>query len=385
MDSNEAELKTVAILELQSPLIMATLEQWQGVADRLATRLCHPVILLRRLDFEERAETLESLVKEYRERGFLRVVVIPIGLEPYDILGLKTAIEWSHQEHIQTAIHLAREWNMTDWSNLLSTSICDNVIPSNQANALNNPFQPPRKKALLLVSDGGATSCESRTTGVELACLSHEMLQQDSGWAIRHAFMQGVLPNLTQVFHQMDSDQIHQVVLLCWRLDQEKVSELFRTIGQLHALDMPVLETSNAWFWDRLSNQIPGPLRLLDHPIAIHMLFEKYLDALASRPIGRYFADAASESDQDRSLFRFDLMSLDQRIDSHLPSEYQGRTDAVRSQSMGSRALEFNADGLVPWDKIWTSFCDLAMAGGPPHRGRLLEAVSREQVLQPDH
>ena len=382
MDSNEAELKTVAILELQTPLIMATLEQWQGVADRLATRLCHPVILLRRLDFEERAETLESLIREYRERGFLRVVVIPIGLEPYDILGLKTAIVWSHQEHIQTAIHVAREWNMADWSNLLLTSICDNVTASNQANALNNPSKPPQKKALLLISDGGATTCESRTTGVELACLSHEMLQQDSGWAIRYAFMQGVIPNLAPVFHQMDSDQIHQVVLLCWRLDQEKVSELFRTIGQLHALDVPVLEPANAWFWDRLSNQMPGPLRLLDHPIAIHILFEKYLDALASRPIGRYLAEAVSESDQDRSLFRFDLMSLDQRIDSHLPSEYQGRTDTVRSQSMGSRALEFNADGLVPWDEIWTSFCDLAMAGGPPHRGKLLEAISREQVLQ---
>jgi hypothetical protein len=382
MDSNEAELKTVAILELQSPLIMATLEQWQGVADRLSTRLCHPVILLRRLDFEERAETLESLVKVYRDRGFLRVVVIPIGLEPYDFLGLKTAIAWSHQEPIQTAIHVARDWNMTEWSNLLVTSICDNVTATNQANALNNPSKPPQKKALLLVSDGGATTRESRTTGVELACLSHEMLQQDSGLAIRYAFMQAVLPSMAQVFHQMDCDQINQVVLLGWRLNQEKVSELFRSIGQLHALEMPVLEPSNAWFWDRRSNQMPRPLRLLDHPIAIHMLFEKYLDTLASRPIGRYFAEATSESDQDRSLFRFDLMTLDQRIDSHLPSEYQGRTDTVRSQSMGSRALIFNADGLVPWDEIWTSFCDLAMAGGPPHRGKLLEAISREQVLQ---
>ncbi|MFY8200616.1 MAG: hypothetical protein ACOVLE_08100, partial [Pirellula staleyi] len=317
-------MKTVAILELQTPLIMASLVQWQGVADRLATRLCHPVILLRRLDFEERSETLESLVKEYRESGFLRVVVIPIGLEPYDILGLKTAIVWSHQEHIQTAIHVAREWNIADWSNLLLTSICDNVTAINQATALNHPSKPPQKKALLLVSDGGATTCESRTTGVELACLSHEMLQQDSGLAIRYAFMQAELPNIAQVFNQIDCDQINQIVLLGWRLDQEKVSELFRTIGQLHALDMPVLEPANGWFWDRLSNQMPGPLRLLDHPIAIHMLLEKYLDALASRPIGRYFAEAASESDQDLGLFRFDLMSLDQRIDSHLPSEYQG-------------------------------------------------------------
>jgi hypothetical protein len=28
----------------------------------------------------------------------------------------------------------------------------------------------------------------------------------------------------------------------------------------------------------------------------------------------------------------------------------------------------------VAWDQIWGSFCDLAMAGGPPHKGMLLEA-----------
>jgi hypothetical protein len=28
---------------------------------------------------------------------------------------------------------------------------------------------------------------------------------------------------------------------------------------------------------------------------------------------------------------------------------------------------------LVAWNEMWATFCDLAMAGGPPHRGRLLE------------
>lgn len=385
MDANEAELKTVAILELQSPLISATLEQWQGVADRLAARLRHPVTLLRKLDFEERAETLESLVKEYREQGFQRVVVIPIGLEPYDILGLKTAIVWSRQEHRQTAIHIAREWTITDWSNLVLTSVGDHVSAIFQATTSNHPpipLIPPPKKALLLVSDGGAATCDSKTMGAELACLSHEMLQQDSGLKIRYSFLHAVHPSVAQVFNQMDRDQIHQVVLLCWRLDQEKVTELFHSIGQLHAIELPVVEPSQAWFWDRRSDQTPSPFPLLDHSIVIHILFEKYLDALATRSVDRYFAAAVSERDLDHSRFRLDLMLLDQRIDSNLPSEYQGRTEAVRSQSMGSRALELNAEGLVPWDEIWTSFCDLAMAGGPPHRGKLLEAISNEQVHQ---
>jgi sirohydrochlorin cobaltochelatase len=39
---------------------------------------------------------------------------------------------------------------------------------------------------------------------------------------------------------------------------------------------------------------------------------------------------------------------------------------------MGSAALIYDVDGRVAWDQIWQSFCDLALAGGPPHKGRLL-------------
>jgi hypothetical protein len=47
---------------------------------------------------------------------------------------------------------------------------------------------------------------------------------------------------------------------------------------------------------------------------------------------------------------------------------------------MGSAGLKFGRDGRVAWDKIWGSFCDLAMAGGPPHRGSLLEPGSESEM-----
>jgi sirohydrochlorin cobaltochelatase len=47
---------------------------------------------------------------------------------------------------------------------------------------------------------------------------------------------------------------------------------------------------------------------------------------------------------------------------------------------MGAAPLIYADDGLVAWDQMWTSFCDLALAGGPPHRGTLLEPVSSEEV-----
>jgi hypothetical protein len=47
---------------------------------------------------------------------------------------------------------------------------------------------------------------------------------------------------------------------------------------------------------------------------------------------------------------------------------------------MGSAGLKYDIDGRVAWDQIWGSFCDLAMAGGPPHKGALLEAASSADV-----
>ncbi len=47
---------------------------------------------------------------------------------------------------------------------------------------------------------------------------------------------------------------------------------------------------------------------------------------------------------------------------------------------MGSADLVFDDDGRVAWDRIWADFCDLALIGGPPHRGTMLTAPTVEAV-----
>jgi sirohydrochlorin cobaltochelatase len=47
---------------------------------------------------------------------------------------------------------------------------------------------------------------------------------------------------------------------------------------------------------------------------------------------------------------------------------------------MRSAGLKYDADGQVAWDQIWGSFCDLAMAGGPPHKGTLLEPGTEADI-----
>ena len=79
------------------------------------------------------------------------------------------------------------------------------------------------------------------------------------------------------------------------------------------------------------------------------------------------------------------LEELDFRLRVVLPEEYQDSYASMEPTPMGSAGLKFAADGSVAWNEIWGSFCDLAMAGGPPHKGALLEAGTPAEIAsRPD-
>jgi hypothetical protein len=65
---------------------------------------------------------------------------------------------------------------------------------------------------------------------------------------------------------------------------------------------------------------------------------------------------------------------------SFLPPRYQDPGVQVSAAPMGAAALEYDKEGNVAWDEMWTGFCELALAGGPPHRGTLLEPVSPDEI-----
>jgi sirohydrochlorin cobaltochelatase len=76
---------------------------------------------------------------------------------------------------------------------------------------------------------------------------------------------------------------------------------------------------------------------------------------------------------------------LELRLGILLPEDYHDSYEEVQPVSMGSAGLRFDANGKVAWNEMWDTFCDLAMAGGPPHKGRLLEPGSSADIdAQPD-
>jgi len=76
-----------------------------------------------------------------------------------------------------------------------------------------------------------------------------------------------------------------------------------------------------------------------------------------------------------------ELVSLEAKINAVLPPRYVGCFENVPSAPMGSAAIKYDREGKVAWGEIWTTFCHLALAGGPPHRGRLLDGVPAEEAL----
>ena len=83
-----------------------------------------------------------------------------------------------------------------------------------------------------------------------------------------------------------------------------------------------------------------------------------------------------SLTDDDRQTFE----TAQARLRAILPEDYQDTYEDMQPVSMGSAGLKYAADGQVAWNEMWATFCDLAMAGGPPHKGALLEAGTRGAV-----
>ncbi len=377
MTETDDDLKTVAILALQSPVISASHEQWMRVAEILSKRLQHPASVVHIANEEDSFDALQPTIQSYCEQGFRRFVVLPIGLEPFDVHALHWAIIWMRSEFNSVTIYVAKSWTTQDWADAMYPAFLDAAKTS--IASVEQAGNGRMDTAVLLISRGDDSGPD---VGLEIASLAYYCRQSDENADLRYAFLQRRNPSLANVLRRMDSDRVQNIVLLPWRMNSPEIADLFLELSSLHGTELSPELLGVAWTWNRLSQEQPRTFCLLEHPGWIHVVVGIYLEALATRSIERYFPTSQNKLNAMDRAMQKNLISLDSDMDSILPSEYQGRTDAVKSQSMGSAQIHSDKFGEVAWDEIWTSFCDLALAGGPPHRGRLLEAITAEQANQ---
>jgi sirohydrochlorin cobaltochelatase len=136
-----------------------------------------------------------------------------------------------------------------------------------------------------------------------------------------------------------------------------------------------------------------------DHPGVIQAIMQRHEEAVSGvaamtcdlckyrRPIAGFEEEVALPQHSD---FRHGLRGI---VHTHhqplalelLPPRYIAGA-AVSAAPMPAAPLVYDETGGVAWDKLWgaddpaSPFCELALAGGPPHRGTLLEPVTPEEA-----
>jgi sirohydrochlorin cobaltochelatase len=55
----------------------------------------------------------------------------------------------------------------------------------------------------------------------------------------------------------------------------------------------------------------------------------------------------------------------------------------ISAAPMSAAPMKYNDDGSVAWGEMWDSFCALALDGGPPHRGQLMQAPTAVDIHSP--
>lgn len=295
--------------------------------------------------------------------GVQRIVALPLDLSGAQDQGKAPAgIKWASRRWPFLTFHAAAPLGWQEWAFCLHEAALD---------ALRGLGARPEESAALLAGAG----CPDALTNANLARLA-QLVREASPFArVEHAFLNSVRPGITEVGQMLVRLGVRHVVVVPWLLGNALADQVEQAARESD-LRLTLAATP------------------LTRPALVDILISRHQAALADdsflapswseiqAEIARTMGSSAHDPAQTVSAEEeAQLRELDRKINEMLPPQYQGSYEQVRSESMGTAPLQFGPDGKVAWNEIWTSFCDLALAGGPPHRGTLLEAVPAADAL----
>jgi sirohydrochlorin cobaltochelatase len=334
------------------------------LAQVLAVRLGRPVVVCHAAGpGEPVAVGIRTLVAS----GVQRLVLVPLVLSAEQNPGkVPLAIQWASRRWPFLTFHGAAPLDWQEWANCLTEAGLDGC---------RRLAAGPRQIGVLLAGAGGPDPL----TNANLARLAQLVRDADTFARVDHAFLDLGRPRVPEAAQALARLGLRDIVVVPWLLAAGDARlRLPDQVGQAareHGLHATLAATA------------------LAQPALIEILLSHYHAALADNSflapswaeiqaeIARSIGPATHVPGQADAAEEAQLRELDQKINDLLPPEYQGRYEQVAARSMGTAPLQLGPDGRVAWDAMWTRFCDLALAGGPPHRGTLLEAVPAADAL----
>lgn len=322
----------------------------------LAARLEQAVVPCR-----EGGEPVAAGIRDLVASGHQRLVMVPLLLSPEQEQGpIPLAIQWASRRWPFLAFHAAAPLSWPEWAAWLQATASDALAVR------------PGESAVLLAGAG----CANPLTNANLARLA-QLVREASAFAhVDHAFLDTARPSIPEAVQIPARLGWRNQVVVPWQVAGDVLADQVKQAAREHDLQATVAAAS------------------LAHPALIDILVSHHQAALADNSfLAPTWAEIQAEIARNlgpathapgRAITAEEeaqLRELDRKINELLPPEYNGRYAEVRAESMGSVPIQLGPDGKVAWDRMWTSFCDLALAGGPAHRGSLLEAVPAAEAL----
>ncbi len=338
-----------------------------GLVTRVVSQLQQPVVPF---PMDQNHQSLTDMLADLIRHGIGRIVTLPIFLTPaeYDHYAIAEVVEKANRRwpfihhHVGTPL---------EWADRLA--LVDAQLEVEVAKTVVNPGDT----AVILVGHGNIHA----TVNSDLAKLTHLVYESYGlGWADT-AFVYGKGPAVSDVIaHYARLGARHIIVLPYLLYKGQTYNQLARQVKSTPiAVSLAAPISSYGAFMDLLGKQHATALD--DHsllPPTEDEIEQTIAAAIAQRDLKR-----AGINVDDPSGFR----QMKSRIDAILPPRYQGWTDEVSAAPMSAADLVFDNEGAVLWDQIFgvddpnNPYCELALAGGPSHRGELLEAVNGPDCL----
>ena len=333
------------------------------LARRLASQLGHAVDVC---DLEGAGEPLEVVVRRVVARGATRLVLLPLALSepgPRDLRrGDPVAAALGAWPALR--VHRGRPPAVDDVARMLGDRARDAVA------SLNGKRRRPTEVVVVIATGGGANPAGN----AEVAKLARLVYEAHRFGDVGYAFVGLTTPGVAEVIARWARLGAREIVvvphLLFDRSTYRRLVHQARSGGAAAGVEVTVARPLDA------------------HPALVWALIRRHLEALAEAGV------LSPGGDRRAPWVNPELLRVLEHAHGHapgmaweagmaalLPPRYRDPGRVVSSAPMGAAPFLRDAEGRVAWDLMWQGFCELALAGGPPHRGTLLEAVAPDEAL----
>ncbi len=348
---------------LLAPPEPGTTQAFGRLASRVAAKLGHAVAPCR---LDGVGESLAAAVERAVARAASRLVVLPLGLglgtEPAAPLGKALAAVAGRWPALR--LHPGAPPGADDIARILGDRAREAVG--------HLPRRPSNLGEVVVVLAGGGSG--NPLHNAELPRLARLVYEAHRFGEVTHAFVELTAPRVGEVIGR-------------WaRLRAQAIVVVPALVFAGRAYRQLVEQTQAGARAARVPVALARPL--YPHPALVWTLVRRHLEALLDGT--REGPDPGALPWVNPELFwqlqgphvhdGGPLRELEARMTAMLPPRYRDPSVPVSSAPMGAADLQRDAEGRVAWDQMWQGFCELALAGGPPHRGTLLEPVTREEA-----